>query len=150
MTQVFKSNLNGPDLVKKLKENPEISWKVDGTDVLMANGQSAGIPQIFRNLASDFLGEISQLSGLCCYHIMVNRQPAGNVIPRHTDTVKGHPFRWHLPLITNMDVAFWNEKDHWYQMLNSFWYPFNYSIPHAVVNFGKEERVHLIVDLIPF
>lgn len=144
------SLLDGPELVKRLKASPEISWKIDGTEVLMANGQSAGIPKVFRELASDFLGEISQLTGMCCLHIMVNRQPAGNVIPRHTDTVKGHPFRYHLPLITNMDVAFWNEKDHWYQMLNSFWYPFNYSIPHAVVNFGKEERVHLIVDLIPF
>ena len=144
------SKLDGPALVKRLKGSPEISWKVDGTEVLMANGQSAGIPKVFRDLAWDFLDEISKLTEMCCLHIMVNRQPAGNVIPRHTDTVKGHPFRYHLPLITNLDVAFWNEKDHWYWMGCNVWHPFDYSIPHAVVNFGKEERIHLIVDLIPF
>jgi hypothetical protein len=102
--------------------------------------------------------EISCLTKLQATYVMVNTMPAGQEIPWHQDWLeptKLQPHkgpliqRWHLPLQTNEWVV-WFDKDHsdGYHMPLGFWSgPVPYWNKHKVENLGREDRVHLIVDL---
>ena len=123
-------------------------WTVDGTAVLMGNGASAGIPPILGELCKEAIKEIEGKTGMKALHIMVNRLPAGVHVPVHIDPVKGDPFRWHLPLKTSFHCYHWDTASGVRHLSAGRWHNINYTIPHAIGNFGTEERVHLIVDLI--
>jgi hypothetical protein len=124
-----------------------IKWTVDGTGVLMANGQSEPISAQVQKYCWPAIREIESLYGSKAIHAMVNRVPPKTFVPIHVDAVKDNPVRFHLPLITSKHCYFWNEEDGMFAMGLGFWHKFNYSIPHALGNFGFEERIHLIVDL---
>ena len=77
---------------------------------------------------------------------------------RHTDLVgkeagveEGQQMRIHVPIVTNPDVEFsvWNweaVKENW-NMRKGLAYYLDIRKPHAVVNGGNTDRVHLVIDV---
>lgn len=82
--------------------------------------------------------------------IILSKLPKNQIISPHIDSgfllVNSH--RLHLPIITNSKVIFnINEID--YQMSENTWYEFDNTKPHFVLNNSEEDRIHLMVDIIP-
>lgn len=122
-------------------------WTQDGTDVLMGNGQSAGLPEPLTTICKEAIEEIEKITKLKARHLMVNRLPAGVIVPVHTDPVLDNPTRWHLPLKTSIHCFHWDTKYGVRNLPAKEWHWIDYTIPHAIGNYGHEERVHLVVDL---
>jgi hypothetical protein len=89
---------------------------------------------------------------------LMRLQPGGGELERHTDQVdkdsgigEGKVMRIHVPLVTNKDVKFtlWGVDGKPKQMhfpVGSAFY-LDTRKPHTAVNFGKSERIHLVMDL---
>lgn len=146
----MQSKLN---LIELLEYALELPYKKDDTGVLMALGQSAGLPLAKFIIA---IVEIEDHTGLKAVHMMVNVIPPGVSVGEHIDTLKpsqklgSQPKmqRWHLPLKTNPDCGFWEEGGTTVNMPYGQWYgPILYWKKHKVWNHGTTDRVHLIIDL---
>jgi aspartyl/asparaginyl beta-hydroxylase len=72
----------------------------------------------------------------------------GSVIREHCDPGLGYEegeIRLHLPIHTNPDVEFYVAGERLY--LEAGWcYYVNTSLPHRVSNYGRVDRVHLVID----
>lgn len=79
--------------------------------------------------------------------IMVNQLDAGGKLWPHKDGLPNRA-RFHLPVITNDDVFWWDEINGGLHMQKGKWYgPVPYcGILHSVTNAGREARIHLVVD----
>ena len=141
------SRINGLQLWRKIQE-AGIPWTEDGTKILMANEQSGGIPVVLQALCQEAIDEIAKARNKIPRHLMINSIPPGIVSCIHTDIVLDNPERWHLPLRTNDDAFLWTEGIGFEFLIYNRWHRVNYSSRHAVGNFGRDERVHLIVDLV--
>jgi hypothetical protein len=84
---------------------------------------------------------------------------AGQEIPQHRDYIndsKNDTFlkfsnrtrRYHIPLITN-DLSMFTNGDTVLHMGVGECWEINKSNLHSVTNPGEEDRIHLIVDMIP-
>ncbi|MEO8412066.1 MAG: aspartyl/asparaginyl beta-hydroxylase domain-containing protein [Ginsengibacter sp.] len=73
---------------------------------------------------------------------------AGAIIKEHTDHdmnfEKGEA-RFHIPIFTNPDVAFFIEDEKIPLVEGECWY-LNLSLKHRVNNFGDTNRIHLVID----
>lgn len=80
--------------------------------------------------------------------ILVNL-PAGNHIDRHKDVGEflSKTKRVHLPIITNEECLFVIEGDSMVLQEGELWEVNNTGMYHSVHNYGKIDRVHLIVDI---
>lgn len=73
---------------------------------------------------------------------------SGAIIKEHTDTdmnMEAGEARFHIPIQTNEDVAFYIQEDRIPMLAGECWY-LNLSLPHRVHNAGKEDRIHLVID----
>jgi len=73
---------------------------------------------------------------------------AGAIIKEHTDhdmNMEAGEARFHIPVQTNKDVAFYIMEDRIPMLAGECWY-LNLSLPHRVHNAGDEDRVHLVID----
>jgi hypothetical protein len=81
--------------------------------------------------------------------VMVNRLDAGGKLSAHRD---GPPddLRFHLPLLTNPDVMWWDEIGGTIHMEPGFWHgPVSYcGVLHAMVNNGDKPRLHVVADFV--
>ena len=143
----LKSNLDTASLVERALD---LSWWADGSGAEMSFHASGGIPPHAFPF-KDAIEEIAMLRQLKPVHIMINRVPSGIVVPRHTDKVRFDPDeRWHLPLITNPQCYWADEGTEWslYHMVVGYWHgPVPRKMYHQVMNNGKTDRIHLVVDL---
>ena len=145
----YASKLSGAAIWARIM-NADPRWTTDGTQVLMGNGQSGGIPAFWEELCQDAIREIASVTWSQPVHLMVNRLPPGVITPVHIDPVaQNPPMRYHLPLVTNNGCFFWDEKRGFLMFGLGYWHRVDYKIKHAVGNIGEYERVHLIVDLQP-
>lgn len=82
---------------------------------------------------------------------MIVKLPAHTQIGKHIDDqfslVNSH--RFHLPIKTNSDIIFYVDSVPYY-FKREQWYEINNQLPHAVENNSDYDRVHLIVDILPF
>lgn len=69
-------------------------------------------------------------------------------LERHRDGEPKHN-RYHLPIVTDPEVFWWDELDGKIHMEAGYWYgPVNYcGILHSMTNGSEMSRVHLIADL---
>lgn len=85
--------------------------------------------------------------------------PGGGELTRHTDQVDpdsggcvGNVGRFHLPISTNPDVKFfaWNTNGYELEehMKEGEWWFLDTRKPHRVINNGKTDRIHLVVDVV--
>ena len=75
---------------------------------------------------------------------------AGAIIKEHTDqdmNMEAGEARFHIPVQTNEDVAFFIMEDRIPMLAGECWY-LNLSLPHKVHNAGKEARIHLVIDCV--
>lgn len=82
--------------------------------------------------------------------MMFTKLPKNKMITYHTDSgfllINSH--RLHLPIVTNKNVYFIIELNS-YNMKKGFWYEFDNTKLHSVINDSDEDRIHLILDVIP-
>ena len=126
-------------------------FAIDGTGILMANGQWGGIPSWVAQALEPHLDCLYAYIGLReLKHVMVNAILPGGGSGMHVDpTPNGVRFeRWHVPLKTNPKALFYYD-DAWHHLEKGWWHgPVKYWERHAVCNQGEETRVHLIVDVL--
>ena len=76
------------------------------------------------------------------------RLASGAIIKPHTDSELGYEdgcFRIHIPVITNPDVEFILDNQRLLMNEGECWY-INANFTHSVINNGKEDRIHLVID----
>lgn len=101
-------------------------------------------PYAAVNRAVDFIAD-----GRDVFQVMVNRLDARSKLDRHRDSESVYE-RFHLPVVTNAGVVWWDEFNGEVFMRRGFVYgPVPYSgVLHSMVNDGFVARVHLVVDLV--
>ncbi|WBX75049.1 aspartyl/asparaginyl beta-hydroxylase domain-containing protein [Tenacibaculum ovolyticum] len=78
------------------------------------------------------------------------RLNVGAEIKPHRDYELGYEdgnFRLHIPIITNSGVQFILDNNELTMLPGECWYT-NVNYVHSVKNIGKEDRIHLVIDLI--
>jgi len=91
---------------------------------------------------------------LSSFHCLVNaarlmRLTPGSIIKEHSDydlSLEDGNARLHVPITTNAGVTFRLNGRSVDMQAGECWY-LRLSDPHSVVNRGKEERVHLVIDV---
>ena len=157
MRQTLPTKLDLTQIMSDIRWLPK---KRDDSGVEMYFPPSGGMPSILEsgNFGSILkaIAEISDLRKQKTLHLMINILPGGVSVPEHTDTLLSTKLqgpaprveRWHLPIVTNKNVFWWDEQDGEWHMPIGHWYgPMPYWLKHKVANFGHEDRVHLVVDL---
>jgi quercetin dioxygenase-like cupin family protein len=73
---------------------------------------------------------------------------AGGIIKEHRDhdmSLEEGEVRFHVPIITNPQLAFYLDGERIQMQEGECWY-LNLSLPHRVDNAGDTDRVHLVID----
>lgn len=150
----YKSLLDMEKLASALKQLPVV---VDGSGVLMANGQFRSPNDGWGQVIWTAIHEIERLQMAQCLYVMANTILPGKKTVIHVDPLpQGRKLsRWHLPVETNLDAWFETTgchdrdanmvRDH---LTQGRWHgPIKYWHHHAVGNDGTTPRLHFIVDL---
>lgn len=148
-----KSNVAVVALAEALRRRPNI---VDGTGMLLLNGQWQGVPTWCKEVLGEAIDEIEAHVQSRVRHLSVNIILPGGGSGIHVDPTpqdeSGKPIRhrrWHLPLRTNGLAWFQDDEHERFHMVPGFWHgPVSYWLPHAVGNDGSEPRMHLVCDLL--
>lgn len=102
--------------------------------------------RLTKKIALELEQKFNGKSALICYV----KLPAGKVIPAHIDSgfYLSNVHRLHIPIFTNNMCIFklGNAKVH---MEESCVYEINNKLDHGVENLGADDRIHLIIDIIP-
>lgn len=75
---------------------------------------------------------------------------AGSSIREHKDYNLGYEdgeVRFHVPVHTNPDVAFYLNQERVVMQEGECWY-LNFNLPHRVVNTSASDRIHLVIDCV--
>ena len=82
--------------------------------------------------------------------MLLTKMPPGSEIPEHVDSGPAlmNCHRVHVPITTNDMVVFTVGGEKKIMQAGELW-EINNSLDHSVVNNGKEDRIHLIVDWMP-
>ncbi len=144
---------------KLLADVEKLSFWLDGSGAEMAVVPNGGLPDEIKSLTYVMraLYEVESYRQLKVIHVMVNKLKPGVNVPVHRDFLLPTPLqprkwptieRWHLPVTTNDLCYFWAFGEGDKQLPLRFWTgPVPYWKNHQVVNNGKTERIHLVVDL---
>jgi hypothetical protein len=115
-------------------------------------------PEVYQLLRNTF--GLPGWSSIEYHRIRLMKLKSGDgELTRHTDQVDpdqglavGKLARFHFPIITNPDVKFtvWdiNNKPNTVNMKPGECWVLDVRKPHAAINGGKEDRIHLVVDLV--
>lgn len=132
------------------QEARSLLYWIDGSGALMSARQTDGIKDEYRkfSLIMKSIYEIETFTMLQADNAMINILPPGCSVPYHWDNLTKRPQRWHLPIKTNpYSGAIWAGA--FFNAPIGVWYgPVPYLFEHAIWNFGGEDRIHLVVDLI--
>jgi hypothetical protein len=142
-------------MTKPIEMNEE--WQQDHSDEVFEMQDTTlmkDFPEVYQLLRHTFGSPIE-------YHrIRLMKLKSGDgELTRHTDQVDpdqglavGKLARFHFPIITNPDVKFtvWDieNKPNTVNMKVGECWVLDVRKPHAAINEGKEDRIHLVVDLI--
>ena len=147
--QTLKSSM---DLGALIQETEKFHYTMDDGNVEMA----AGIDIMGSNLIRKAAQEIADARGQKVLKIHVHKVAPGANVPKHRDWVQATQAlgvspcleRWHLPIKTNPQCTWWDEKLGEKHFPVGVWSgPVPYWTLHTIYNRGKEERIHIIVDL---
>jgi hypothetical protein len=142
----IKSSADLKTLVEYAKN---LEYTMDGGNVYMHNAQAG---DSFWEAAKEIAGKRSQT----ILRVMVHRVAPNAKVPKHRDWVAATKHlgnspcleRWHLPIQTNDNCVWWDEKDGDQKFPQGVWCgPVPYWISHTIVNNGTQDRIHIIVDL---
>lgn len=74
---------------------------------------------------------------------------SGSEIKEHSDHLTAFEdgcFRLYIPIHTNKKIKFYLDKQLIVMQEGECWY-LNFSKPHAVMNYGMTDRIHLVIDV---
>jgi hypothetical protein len=136
------------DFHSKTKTYP-LSWATD----LGNNNYIVSIKNKFDNIWDILTPIIQNLENYYdgrCLNVMFANLPSGEEIKAHVDNsdLLKSIHRCHLPIQTNEDVIFYLDRQP-YHLKEGIFYEINNTILHSVSNNSSEDRVHLIIDIIP-
>lgn len=136
---------NRPNHIKPWNHRTESDFLIDVNNIekkIIDEELNSYTDKIVNHLEEQFNG----IAGLVLY---VNLPAGGNITP-HTDGgyYLSIVHRLHIPIITNPDV-FFLVKDTKFHMEEGYVYELNNQQSHGVKNLGDNQRIHLIVDIIP-
>jgi len=127
---------------------------VTGPEGSRASGQHASSDaDLFKdtNVMPDYISSIVKqiASGSGILKVRLMRLQAKRTIGEHKDQFSPGPpvARLHIPIVTNPDVIFQVNRKPYHMQLGHVYY-IDVSQLHAVSNKGKEDRVHLVFDLV--
>jgi aspartyl/asparaginyl beta-hydroxylase (cupin superfamily) len=102
----------------------------------------------FLNPIMDYLSDTYEADVVKCMFVNL---PSSCTIDKHKDggTVLIDSHRIHLPIKTNIDVKFFID-DEQYFFEQGFLYEINNQKYHSVENLSEYDRIHLIIDLLPY
>jgi len=105
-------------------------------------GAQEQLNKIYNTLEQYYSGKIIRCEVIKLY--------AGTEIYKHIDggALLNYSRRVHIPIITNELVTFTVMNDS-INMKESLWYEINNQMPHAVKNSSTQDRVHIIIDILP-
>lgn len=118
-------------------------------------GNSLNVFPIANNI--NVLKEVNKISkdlekihgGVCSLAMIVKLLPNGDIIPHKDDNqYLGVVRRHHIPLKTNNKVLFHVDNDSINMKVGECW-EINNSKTHYVTNNSDEDRIHLIIDIMP-
>jgi hypothetical protein len=85
-----------------------------------------------------------------CTNVMFVKLLPGEKINPHVDVRHLlHFYRCHLPIVTNDDIFFYIDYRK-YKLREGIFYKINNFRVHSVENNSTEDRIHLIVDILPY
>jgi hypothetical protein len=105
-------------------------------------GSNDDLNFIFKTLEEYYSGKIIRCEVIKLY--------ANSQIYKHVDggPILNYSRRVHIPLITNKEVTF-TVMDNTIHMEEFGWYEINNQMPHSANNPSSQDRVHMIIDIMP-
>lgn len=130
-------------------ENAEEGW-IHGLDIARLCGPDVNnILYKFPHIAHA-VGQLAIHENQQVFQVMVNRLAPLSSLEKHRD---GPPLmsRFHLPLITNSQVEWWDEINGVIHMPIGEWRQVQYcNVLHSMSNEGYTARIHVIADLVGY
>ncbi|KTD76571.1 aspartyl/asparaginyl beta-hydroxylase domain-containing protein [Legionella waltersii] len=112
-------------------------------------------PKLHVNLTQVGNGYIAEVIetlrkiGLSPHHARWTRIPPNSTTIWHRDTREGsYGVRLHIPVITNPDCWYETEEGKFHMPADGYCYLVDVSRLHMAYNHGKEDRIHIIMDVI--
>ena len=101
-------------------------------------------------LVEPIVKDLENIHGGKVGKVIFPKLSANKNISPHTDggSYLGVVRRHHIPIITNKDVLFHIEDESLYMEVGECW-EINNSKMHHVTNNSNEDRIHLIIDIVP-
>lgn len=117
---------------------------------MVNNFKTNFIDEQLNNLTDNIVKELEKLFDGVAGLVMYSQLLAGKKIDLHIDGgyYMDMSRRFHIPIITNDDVKF-TINDTVFHMETGMLYEINNKFRHGVENQGNQDRVHLIIDIIP-
>jgi hypothetical protein len=105
-------------------------------------GSIKELKDIYKKLEEYYSGKIIRCEVIKLY--------AGTQVHKHIDggALLNYSRRVHIPIITNDNVTF-TVMNNTINMKEAGWYEINNQMPHAVNNPSTQDRVHIIIDILP-
>jgi len=140
--QIYKMNYQGTWTSLAL-----LSKKGDNDTFSQASAEQ-GLYETKVLQSCSYLKEVVEQFGSPIISARLLRLSAGSHIKPHRDFKLGYEnnnFRVHIPIITNDQVEFILDGHLIKMKAGECWYT-NVNFTHSVVNKGKEDRIHLVID----
>lgn len=133
----------------KTKTYP-LSWVdgFDGTDFLSIIIKNK-FSKIWDILSPELIKLEKYYKGRCTNVMFVKLLPGEKINPHVDKSHLLHFYRCHLPIVTNNDIFFYIDG-HQYKLREGIFYKINNFLMHSVENNSTEDRIHLIVDILPY
>jgi len=134
----------------------QVSFYTDDIEVLLfqaknlaspnGRGYTCTDPRATMELYQPLLGKIFPGVWTRCFLAII--WPNGSIMPHHGggEVIADGSARYHLVLKTNPDCWSMHENQ-WQQLEEGKIYEFNPRLVHAAINWGKQWRVHFVVDI---
>jgi hypothetical protein len=105
---------------------------------------------IIWDILSPTIARLEQYYNGRYVNIMFAKLISGEKIDAHIDVkeILRNVHRCHLPIQTNSNVVFSINKTHYF-LEEGYFYEINNCVEHGVDNNSDEDRVHLIIDILP-
>ena len=106
--------------------------------------------KLMWDLVSPITSDLESLCDGVIGQVLLIKLSAGKDIEVHTDSgdYLHYVSRHHIPIITNPKVGFFIDGETQHMKEGECW-EINNNKPHAVFNRGTQDRVHLLIDIMP-
>lgn len=119
-----------------------------GSGFMSQTAGAAGFASSMPMLCEAVRSLLTTLDGIGVYQLLVNRLKPHGELGLHRDGPISHVQRWHLPVVTNPEVEWWDEDNGTIRFLpGSWWGPVPFTNLHSMVNLGLVYRIHVLADL---